>query len=254
MSGTITLGATLPNIDDADALTIDGARQKVTVSGNNAVRVLIVDRDAALNLQHLTIANGKAPFDNELGGGVLADLGSSTLTVSNSTFMGNSAGGGAIWHEGVAVAGSVALAVSNSTSPPTVRLLARPCPTTWGGLTTISNSTFTGNNAGTGEVLFLSGATMRNNVVAGNTGANCSPVLAVLNTDQGGNLDDQGVCGFNHPTSKNNVPGGLDPAGLKDNGGPTQTIALCQSAGTPAGCIETSAAGCGCRLRRPSGQ
>ena len=44
-------------------------------------------------------------------------------------------------------------------------------------------------------------------------------------TDKGYNLDDDGTCGFGG-TSLSDTPAGLVPAGLQNNGGPTQTIAL----------------------------
>ncbi len=59
VSGAIELGSTLP-ITDATGLTIDGAEQSVTVSGQNAVRVMLVETGAALRLEHLTVANGRA--------------------------------------------------------------------------------------------------------------------------------------------------------------------------------------------------
>ena len=63
-------------------------------------------------------------------------------------------------------------------------------------------------------------------ILANSSGASdCS--LATAFTDLGSNLDDDGSCGFT--TADNdlpNTPSGLDPAGLQDNGGPTQTIEL----------------------------
>jgi hypothetical protein len=72
-------------------------------------------------------------------------------------------------------------------------------------------------------------------------GNNCFAGSARM-IDGGGNLDDDGTCGFTASTSKSNTPAGLDPAGLQDNGGPTQTIALCSGVGMPAGCTGPSAA------------
>jgi CSLREA domain-containing protein len=88
VSGTITLvGSQLPNITAAGgALTIDGTGKTVTISGNNAVRVAVVDAGASLTLNNLTIANGIATGD--YGGGI-NNLG--TLSITNSTFSNNSA-------------------------------------------------------------------------------------------------------------------------------------------------------------------
>src|SRR5262245_64168358 len=60
VSGTISLSSTLPDITDGAGLTIGGPGQKgITISGNNAVRVMIVNNGATLTLQHLTVTGSK---------------------------------------------------------------------------------------------------------------------------------------------------------------------------------------------------
>lgn len=67
LGGTITLGSTLPAVTAAGgALTIDGLGQAITISGNNAVRVMEVNGGASLTLQNLTVVNG---FSSGSGGG-----------------------------------------------------------------------------------------------------------------------------------------------------------------------------------------
>ncbi|MEJ5223832.1 MAG: CSLREA domain-containing protein, partial [Anaerolineales bacterium] len=91
VSGTITLGSSLPTIVSGQGtLTIDGGGN-ITVSGNNLYRVMQVNSGADLTLQNLTIANGNAGLGS--GGGIVNN---GTLTVTGSTFSGNSAdlGGG----------------------------------------------------------------------------------------------------------------------------------------------------------------
>src|SRR5215207_5297457 len=51
VSGTIPLASTLPAIDDE--LTIDGTGQSITISGDNTVRVIAVNRGKTLNLNAL---------------------------------------------------------------------------------------------------------------------------------------------------------------------------------------------------------
>jgi hypothetical protein len=69
--------------------------------------------------------------------------------------------------------------------------------------------------------------------VASDAGGNCGVDTASAITDGGHNLDDGTMCGFSIANgSLNNADPQLDPAGLKDNGGPTQTIAL--QPGSPA--------------------
>ncbi len=101
VSGTILLLNELVINKD---LTIQG-NMPITVSGNNAVRVFVVNAGTFVTLDSLTIANGNTPED---GGGIYNN---GMLTVNNSTISGNSAGnaGGGI------INNSGALTVNNST-------------------------------------------------------------------------------------------------------------------------------------------
>jgi CSLREA domain-containing protein len=205
---TITLGSQL-TITDSAGLVIDGGSAKITVSGNNAVRVFEVGTPTVsgvkLTLNNLTVANGRAI----LGGGILNES-SNTLTVRNSTLSGNSAraAGGGI----------------HNNSP---------------GTLTVRNSTLWGNSAtedfGTGGSISSNGgsATLKNTIVANSpSGGNCSGTV----TNGGYNLDSDGSCGFgttNHSLS-GTTDNPLNPqlGSLANNGGPTLTHALL--AGSPA--------------------
>ena len=99
------------------------------------------------------------------------------------------------------------------------------------GTLEVTNSTISGNSAtfrGSGIHLVDNsvGATLRSSIVANNTsGDNCSLVTTL--TDGGYNVDDDGTCGFTQATgSLPNTDPLLDPEGLRNNGGPTKTIAL----------------------------
>jgi len=104
----------------------------------------------------------------------------------------------------------------------------------------VTNSTFSGNNAfaGAGGAINADSGpvTVVNSILANSTsGDNCSGTF----TDGGHNIDDGTTCGFTGAgcatttgTSFCNTNPLLDPAGLGNNGGPTQTIAL--EAGSPA--------------------
>jgi hypothetical protein len=174
------LASTL-DVTDSAGLTIDGRGANITVSGGGSVRVFSVGSGATLDLRNLAVAGGNT---NGEGGGI---FNAGTLTVTNSTFSGNTASAGdAIYN---------------------------------GGLT--------------------SNVALRNTIVASPRNNNCGGAPP---TDNGGNLDDGATCRFTAPTSKSSTPAGLDPAGLKDNGGPTETIALCSGVDTPAGCTGPSAA------------
>ena len=95
----------------------------------------------------------------------------------------------------------------------------------------LTNCTLNGNSAPTsnGGGLYNDSdgtVTVTNTIVANSTsGGNCAGIGGV--TDGGHNLDSDGTCGVGPATNPM-----LDPAGLANNGGPTQTIAL--QAGSPA--------------------
>src|SRR5262249_54021131 len=61
--------------------------------------------------------------------------------------------------------------------------------------------------------------------------------------DGGHNLDQVDVCGFMEENgSLSNAAPLFDPRGLRDNGGPTQTFALCNGLGDPLPCTGRSPA------------
>src|SRR5580700_6869537 len=97
VNGTISLGSTLPTITDAN-LTITGptASPGTTVDGGNTHEVMDV-LSGATHIANLTIANGKA----NAGGGI---FNTGTLTVTDSTFSGNSASVGGL---GGGIGGSI---------------------------------------------------------------------------------------------------------------------------------------------------
>src|SRR6202046_2559466 len=92
VSGTITLGSTLPAIANTSpgSLTIDGSGQAITVDGANAFQILSVNSGATLTLQFLTLLHGSPlPFGE---GGAILNRGS--VTVANSTFSDSQAAAG----------------------------------------------------------------------------------------------------------------------------------------------------------------
>ena len=85
MTGTITLGSSLPDIISGETLTIQGPATSpgITIDGATKYEVMLVDSGATLNVANLTIADG---FGEEGGGGIDNN---GTLTVTNSTFSAN---------------------------------------------------------------------------------------------------------------------------------------------------------------------
>jgi hypothetical protein len=155
---------------------------------------------------------GMSTFQND--GGAIFNFGW-TLTVANSTFIGNRSGpnngGGGIGSDG--------------------------------GTLTVINCTFSGNSGGG---IAGAGVTITNSIFSGNTDNSGNPSrqnCAGTFTDGGHNLDDGTSCGFSAANgSLSNTNPQLDPAGLQNNGGPTETVALCTAAGVPAGCTAASPA------------
>jgi len=256
ISGTITLVSSLPDITDAAGLTIDGTGHTVTISGNNSVRVTAVSVGTSLTLNNLTIANGSA-----VTGGGIYNYGS--LTVTNSTFSGNSAeeDGGGILNNNIN-ASLTMLTITNSTfSGNSAGEEGGGGISNNNGTVTITNSTFSGNSADNGEgggngggianadtvtvvnstfsgnsagglgggIYTLSGTVTISNTIIANSasGGNCSGTI----TNGGNNIDDLTTCGWG---STNGSMSGTDPllGPLASNGGPTQTMALLT--GSPA--------------------
>jgi hypothetical protein len=155
-------------------LTIAGAGADViTVSGNHAGRVFYIAPASTVNISGMTIANGWDDFDG--GAGIWNDEGS-TLTVSNCTLSGNSAGSG--------LGGGAILS---------------------GGPLTVTNCTLSGNSAGFGggidnfDTLTISNSTLSgNSAFSGGGISNPSPVstLTVTSSTFSGNSAEQGGGGI----------------------------------------------------------
>ncbi|MBI5652889.1 MAG: PxKF domain-containing protein [Chloroflexi bacterium] len=222
-SGTITLTSTIAIYSNT---TLDGAGQKVTISGNNAVRVFSVARGVTFNLLNLTVANG-----NDSTGGGIANF-EGILNVTNSTFTGNRSptDGAAI----INLAGTVS--ITNSTFFGNVVEGSGGAITnrdgrvsSVGGPITITNSTFSGNSIAIENIYGTT--TLRNTIIANSSIQNCSRSIV----DGGGNLQ---YGGYNPPPPLPPVCGATIPVAdpmlgaLSDNGGSTMTMPLLP--GSPA--------------------
>jgi CSLREA domain-containing protein len=249
ISGTIILSGTLPEITDPAGLTIRGPQAGLTISGDNAYRILVVDGSAALGLVKLTLAKG---FVDGYGGAVY-NLGH--LTADRCTFQDNQAThGGAIFDQGFSVP-SVITASTFKNNSATVSGGAIQHLT---GGEMITNSTFSGNSApdgaaivnGSGWVLRIINSTIAGNSATGTGGVslnNISGVIYLQNTivadpalgkscegridNEGNNIDSGSSCGWG---STNGSFSNTDPLlwSLADNGGPTLTFGLLS--GSPA--------------------
>lgn len=195
VNGTAVLSSAL-SINDADGLSMDSLGRSVTLSGGNAVRVLWVTPGAALTLKSLTIANGYA----DQGGGVYNQFGS--LTVLNSTFVGNTA---------TSTGGGIASYSDRAN-------IANP-----GGNLTIANSTFTGNHAVVGGAIRNSGiaATIINSTIVGNSVGLpiCPPGFICPIEDNGGGIENNGALNLHNSI----VAGNTATVGAPDFGGSPTT-------------------------------
>jgi hypothetical protein len=215
VSGTITLGSSLPAIDGD--LTINGSSRNITISGNHLYQVMVINSYKVVSLYALTIANGLE--DSDSGGGV---HNSGTLTVTNSTFSGNTAFiGGGIYSD------SGSLMVTNSTFSGNKAYEGGGIYND--GTLTVTNSTFSGNAAdesGGGifnwYMLMVTDSTFSGNYASDGGGINNMGTLTVTNstfsmngaTDGGGGIDnDHGMLTVTNSTFSGNsaswVGGGI---------------------------------------------
>jgi predicted outer membrane repeat protein len=186
-------------------------------------------------LTNSTFKQNSSTFD----GGAIYNNGS--LTISNSTFISNTASstGGAIDNDGSIPSLINSTFISNTAGSTGAAVLNSPT----GNIASITNSTFAYNSSTGGGVIYNAGiVTLKNNILAHLTGGNNCGITSGTFTDGGGNLSDDNSCNFS-PSNRNGVHNiYLDT--LKNNGGPTQTLALLPNsaalfAGVTANCPAT---------------
>ena len=241
-TATFTLASALPVISDTDGLTINGAGVKITLSGNNAFRVLEVANAVPLTIQNLTLANGFG-----VGGGV---YNSGSLTILTSTFKDNDgldpgAGGGVYNNSGT-------VTITNSTFTGNVATNGGAIYNNTGTVT-ITNSTIYANSIwGGGTAIVDNNGTMtvKNTIIADGTGASlCAGNAFAVGSIN--NLSDDATCGASF-TQKTLAELAVTP--LEDNGGSTPTFGLFPTSvalntGDPASCPSTDQRG----IARPQG-
>ena len=234
---TLTQGELL--VQNTGPLSI-GPPATLTVSGNNQSRVFNINPGADLTLDKMTITGGNSGGINNNG----------TLTLTNSTVSGNLASGsggginsgGTLTIIGSTISGNSAIGSGggiNSTGSLTLRNSTVSGNSALGGIGTgggigsggtafIESSTITANSAsllGGGINNFGTTVTLRNTIVAGNTG----PTPDFRNTLSSGGFNLIGNTSgatITGDTTGNilNQNAQLNP--LADNGGPTKTHSL----------------------------
>jgi hypothetical protein len=255
--GLVTFNCPIPTtipltsrITVSNNTALDGTGQTISISGGSLVGVFSINSGVNFSVNNLTIANGNATY----GGGIINSGGE--LIVTNSTFSGNSSGsvGGGIYSSGALIVTNSTLSGNSAVSGgggiynDTGGTLALTNSTFSGNTTVnfggaieisglngavvvnVTNSTFSGNSApsNSGAIANFHGTLMVKNTILANNGIGGNCLLSNGAATSGGhNLSDDMSCSFFTGTGDvNNTAAGLDPAGLKNNGGPTQTIAL----------------------------
>ena len=201
--------------------------------------------DSALNLTDSTV-NGNSAAGGGGGGGIFNGS-AGTLIVTRSTLSGNfilssGAGGGGIANQGIMSLTNSTLSANFTTDSGGAAVFNESTETV-----NVTNCTISGNIAGGGSGcggLFNSLASIpvnvRSTIVALNEGPPAVDVVGDFTT-KGFNLIGQSDCcaGFTENLNNDQVGSSaapldpkLDPNGLQDRGGPTQTIALLP--GSPA--------------------
>ena len=183
VSGAINLTSTLPYI--SDDVTIDGSGQSITLDGSSSNGALVVLSVAKVTVNALTIVNS-------IGSGILSQGG---LTVTNSTFNGNSGwsyNGGGINNN---LGGT--LIVMNSTFSNNSAYWGGGIDN--GGTLIVTNSTFSGNSAGnSGGGIFdntFTPTTLHNTILLkGTSGDNCYSNTSDPFIADAHNLADDNTC------------------------------------------------------------
>ena len=244
---TIALqGTAFPTLAVTKSVTItSNGVPGIVISGSNAATVFTVSSGVTAMIDQLTISNGlsqpSGPNGDSLGGGML-NFG--TLTVSNCTISNNEAAGG-INDGGGGIANLGTLTVVNSTitqntiepnaaqdNPGGKSAGAGICSN---GTLTLLNCTIVNNNASAGDAngggIDVEGtSTVLNTIITDNSAVALFSVSGVSLTNAFNNVlgvdDTDGTqVSFVNGANNDGADPILDPNGLQNNGGPTQTIA-----------------------------
>ena len=254
---TTVTGSTISGNSGTEGGGIYSSTGTVTVNDSTILGNSATATGGGIYVSTGTVPVTDSTISNNTGGGILNYGG--TVTVTDSTISDNSANSGG-WGGGIynvndttvtdsTISGNSAYLgggiFNNNDTTVTDSTISGNSASYGGGIynnngATVTHSTISGNSALSGEgggIYLASGLVLVATIVANSgTGKDCKQFSNV--TDGGYNLDDDGTCGFSSP-SLSNTAAGLDPAGLGNNGGPTQTIAL-ESGSAAVGAVSPS--------------
>lgn len=202
------------------SVTINGpGASHLAISGGRGVPVFQISGGTVV-ISGVTIMRGDSGFGDigrgQPGAGGLT-IRSGRVTLSEATVTDNSG------YETGGISNYGELAVTNSTIS---RNSGSPGGIVNFGTLSVANSTLSGNSPG--GIKNYGIATLKNSILAKNQLGNCNIDPRSKYYSQGHNLSDDGTCSgfFTQIGDRNDTPAGLDSWGVKDNGGPTPTIAL----------------------------
>ena len=233
---TIQLGSGLPNISDNVKISGPGANLLTVQGGGGAdpsdsFNPFIINTGKSLNISGLTISNGNSGIVN--GGSV---------TASSCTFSGNFAGissEGTVTLTNCTLSGNSGIGLLNND---TATLTNCTLSGNGGGIqtfrqctATLTNCTVSGNDVG---ITNLGALTLKNTLIAGNDNAIDNANGTGTLTDGGGNRINGTAHQAGLETTDNN-----NAVVLKDNGGPTPTIALLAGSSAINAGLNANAAG-----------
>jgi predicted outer membrane repeat protein len=171
LTGTITLTADLPTIDDDVDIQGPGAAV-ITVNGAGSFHPFEFEQAGASSISGLTVTAGDSNGVNgdDSGGGIALYDNTGSLAISNMVISGNNSDndGGGVWCNS---AGSLTISNSiisgNTTDEGGGALYSNGCTSV-----TVETSTISGNTAGSdgGGIYTEDPLTVRNTTISGNTG------------------------------------------------------------------------------------
>jgi hypothetical protein len=213
VSGTIFPDNPLLLDNSSEELLIEGpAFAGITINGQFDFPLIEVEDANSLLLENLTLTEG----DSEVGGALFAE--ETDVGIEGCTFVDNVAGaGGAIFGDEAFVE------IINSTFSENEAEIGGAIANA-DAVFFISNSTFSMNDAleGADIATEYDDSFVNSSIFAlSSSGGNCDGI-----TDDGFNISDDDTCGFSGTSVNDSTTLNLDPLGLQNNGGPTQTIAI----------------------------
>jgi hypothetical protein len=215
VTGTIYPDATLVLDNPDGVLFIEGPAYSggITINGQSSIELIEADDTDYLGLENLTLTEGAS----EYGGALLAE--EADVGIEGCTFDYNLAGDG-----GAIAAFDAEVYVLNDTFSEDSAYDEGGAILAVDALFFTTNDTFSMNDAEYGADIASDAETVVNSSIFADSssGGNCDGYII----DAGYNISDDDSCGFSGTSVNDSTTLNLDPLGLQNNGGPTQTIAI----------------------------